>query len=107
VTTAKPLVCGPRERLGRVAARSPRGGFVQRWRHRHLDRSGSAAVVEPERKGVRSCAKRRRASRSLERHDDHRRSGARACSEATQTETTEPSVAERPGRNLRHAWRPS
>jgi hypothetical protein len=55
----------------------------------------AAPVVEPERQGVRSCVKRRRASRSLERPGDHRRSGARACSEATRSETTKPSVAER------------
>ena len=30
--------------------------------------SPDAAVVEPERQGVRSCAKRRRASRSRKRH---------------------------------------
>jgi hypothetical protein len=56
---------------------------------------GSAALVEPGRPGVRSCVERRRASRSRKRPGDHHRPGARACSEAASTETTEPSVAER------------
>jgi hypothetical protein len=60
-----------------------------------VGRRGFAVVVEPERQGVRSCAKRRRASRSRERDADLRRLGARACSEATQRGTTQPSVAER------------
>jgi hypothetical protein len=80
----------------RVAART--SWWCARRQRRSPDggsRRGFAAVFEPKRQGVRSCAKRRRASRSRrERHAGRGRFGARACSEASQTETTEPSVAE-------------
>ncbi len=91
------LMYGQRKRPRvRVAART--SWWCVRRQRRSLDggsRRGFAAVVEPERQGVRSCAKRRRASRSRKRHAGRGRFGARACSEADTTRTTEPSEAER------------